>query len=167
MSSTYHTTEGIVIKKTPYGEADFWVRVLTKDFGKIDLRARGVRKYNSKLKSHLDFLDHSNISFVKNEDRVPTIIDAEKISSNNNNFLNTEKLRDTLNVMRVIDEIIPLEVKDFKLFSLARDFLTSDIDNYSALFMQNVIFHEGYGMVSSLPTSTQDFIIKKWPVLKN
>lgn len=167
MSSTYHTTEGIVIKKTPYGEADFLVRVLTKDFGKIDLRARGARKYNSKLNSHLDFYDLSRISFVKNGDRIPTIIDSEKISSNINNFLNTEKLRDTLNAMRAIDEIIPLEVKDFKLFLLVRDFFISDSDNASILLVQNIISHEGYGKIFSLPPSTQGFIMNVWPALKS
>src|SRR3990167_5298288 len=107
MSSTYHTTEGIVIKKTPYGEADFLARVLTKDFGKIDLRVRGARKHNSKLNSHLDLLDYVSVSFVKNGDRVPTIIDSQKISNFGSLSVMENSFTEATKVIHAIDLLIP------------------------------------------------------------
>lgn len=167
MSSTYHTTEGIVIKKTPYGEADFLVRVLTKDFGKIDLRARGARKYNSKLNSHFDFLDQVNLSFVKSGDHVPTIIDADKISPNIYPPNIEDNLPEAIKVAHSLDLLIPLEVKDSKIFAMSQHFFTNGDERGGEYLIKSVILHEGYGNVESLPASAQDFIMNIWPILKN
>ena len=59
-----YSTEGIILKKDPYGEADAMITILTKDFGKIRLMAQGVRKQEAKLKGHLEPLTHTAISFV-------------------------------------------------------------------------------------------------------
>ena len=48
-----HFTDGIILKKDQYREADFLITVLTKDFGKIRLAARGVRKQEAKLRGHI------------------------------------------------------------------------------------------------------------------
>lgn len=158
MSSTYHTTEGIVLKKTPYGEADFLVRVLTKDFGKIELRARGARNAKSKLNSHLDFLDFTSVSFVKNGDRVPTIIDSEKKSlRTQENFIENAK------TARSLDLLVPFEVKDAKLFSMISGFFSRNSEKQGQQLIESVIVHEGYGKTSALPQEIQSFIMKEWP----
>lgn len=167
MLSTYHTTEGIVIKKTPYKEADFLVRVLARDFGKIDLRVRGARKHNSKLNSHLDFLDQAHISFVKNGDHIPTIIDAEKILSSVHWFGTKNSFPEAVKIARAIDLIIPLEVKDVKLFFLLRHFFGGFYEKSGEAFARRVILHEGYGKAIALPAHAQDFIMNIWPALKN
>src|SRR3989338_8221854 len=79
MPSSYFKTEGLVMKKMPFGEADFLVRLLTKDFGKMDVLAKGARKTASKLNAHLDMLNLVRIQFVKNGERIPTLTDAEII----------------------------------------------------------------------------------------
>lgn len=40
--------EGVILKKTPYKENDVILHVYTKNFGKIGIHARGVRKLTSK-----------------------------------------------------------------------------------------------------------------------
>lgn len=162
MASTYHTTEGIVIKKTPYGEADFLVRVLTRDFGKIELRARGARLAKSKLNSHLDFLDFANISFVKNGDRIPTVIDSEKkfLSAN---WRTEENLLENTKVVRSLDVLVPFEVKDDKLFSMISHFFSRNSEKQGQQLVGSVIVHEGYGKTSALPQEIQGFIMKEWP----
>lgn len=167
MSSAYHTTKGVVLRKTPYGEADFLVRVLTRDFGKIDLRIRGARKHNSKLNSHLDFLDEVDMSFVKNGDGMPTIIDSQRILTDNHWFKNQSDLTEVVKVSYAVDLLIPFEVKDVKLFSMVRDFFVNASRNNVEHFIRCVILHEGYGKASFLPNDVSGFIIKEWPALKN
>ena len=58
-----HSTEGIILKKEPYGEADLLITILTKDFGKIKVMAQGVRKEAAKLKGHFEPLTHSATNF--------------------------------------------------------------------------------------------------------
>lgn len=53
MSRTY-TTTGIVLKRRDYQENDRLFCLYTKDFGKIDVVARGTKKITSKLKGYLE-----------------------------------------------------------------------------------------------------------------
>lgn len=58
-------TEGIILKKIDYGEADALFSIFTKDFGKIRAMAQGVKKESAKLKGHLEKLNLAEISFVE------------------------------------------------------------------------------------------------------
>jgi DNA repair protein RecO (recombination protein O) len=60
----YHTSEGIVLTKTPYGEFDALFSIYTKEFGKIRARAQGVKKEGAKLKGHLEPLSLVAVTFV-------------------------------------------------------------------------------------------------------
>ncbi len=53
MESTY-TTEGIVLRRDLWREADCRLVIYTREAGKLDLIARGVKKPSSKLAGHLE-----------------------------------------------------------------------------------------------------------------
>jgi DNA repair protein RecO (recombination protein O) len=53
MANTY-TTEGIILKRKDYQENDRLFTVYSKDYGKIDLLAKGTKKISSKLNSYLE-----------------------------------------------------------------------------------------------------------------
>ena len=57
------TTEGVVLRETEYKESDKILTVLTKDYGKITLKARGVRRNSSKLKGACQLLSYSEFTF--------------------------------------------------------------------------------------------------------
>lgn len=59
----YLKTEGIVLRETAYKDADKILTVLTRDYGKITLKARGVRKNTSKLKSACQLLAYAEFTF--------------------------------------------------------------------------------------------------------
>ena len=63
----YFTTEGIVLRETDYQEADRLLTVLTRDRGKITLRARGVKRKNSPLKSGCQLLAFSEFTVFENK----------------------------------------------------------------------------------------------------
>jgi len=54
MAALVHTT-GIVLSRRDHREADRWYCVYTKEFGKMDLLARGGHKPLAKLTPHLEF----------------------------------------------------------------------------------------------------------------
>lgn len=58
-------TEGIVIKRKSLAEADRIVTIFSKDYGKISLMAKGVRKINSRRSPHVELLNHSRFSLYK------------------------------------------------------------------------------------------------------
>lgn len=51
---TIYQTEGIVLKKEDAGEADRRFLIFTKDYGKIEATAKGVRKIKARLAGHLE-----------------------------------------------------------------------------------------------------------------
>lgn len=59
-----YSTQGIILSRSPAGEADAFFSIYTKDFGKIVARAQGIKKENAKLKGHLEPLHLSMIQFV-------------------------------------------------------------------------------------------------------
>jgi DNA repair protein RecO (recombination protein O) len=67
-----YKTQGIIIKRINSGEFDRLLTVYTNDFGKILVRAKAIRKSQSKLKGHLElfFQSHLLIAPGKNLDIV-------------------------------------------------------------------------------------------------
>lgn len=54
--------EGIVIKRRNIGEADRIVTVFTKSLGKVQIKAKGVRKISSRRSGHIELLNHCVLS---------------------------------------------------------------------------------------------------------
>lgn len=93
----YFKTEGVVLRETEYKDADKLLTVLSRDRGRLTLRARGVRSRSSKLKSGCQLLAFSEFTVFEG--------------------------RGTLTV----DEAVPLELflplrEDIELLSLASYF---------------------------------------------
>ena len=184
MPSEYFKTEGLVMKKMPFGEADFLVRLLTKDFGKMDALAKGARKSVSKLNPHLDILNHIRLQFVKNGERIPTLTDAEIISKFDDWFVDADKLSIMGRVIQVLDMVLMPGSSDEKLFQIVLRFFSAerpkaiqaDPPNREAVggfpseqealhFLRDFFSHEGHG--DSLPPEHREAIIRLWPVLRN
>lgn len=168
MSSAYYTTEGIIIKKMPYNEHDFLVRILTKDFGKVEVLARGARKPLSKLNSQVDFLDLVEISFVKNGGPL-TLIDA---LAKNKCVFDFSSFSIAGKVAKTMDLVTPFEVADKNSYLLVKKYFLSNnfAENKSIEFLKSVFSHEGYGKSlekSFLPEDVKESIMTIWPALRN
>lgn len=68
MSYHIYTTRGIVLSERAVGEADRIYSILTRDLGKLQARAIGVRKSVSKLRGNIEPFSLSSISFVKGKE---------------------------------------------------------------------------------------------------
>ncbi len=60
----YLKTEGLILRQTDYKERDRLLTVLTKDHGKMTLKARGVRSKSSKLKSVCQLLTYGEFTLL-------------------------------------------------------------------------------------------------------
>lgn len=166
MPSAYYSTEGIVIKKILYNEHDFLVRVLTQDFGKIEILARGARKPLSKLNQHLDFLDLVEFSFVKNGG-LPIFYDA---LAKNKCVFDFKSFSVAGKIAKTLDFITPYEAADKVCYSLIKNyFIGGDFaENKSIKFLKSIFSHEGYGESlekSFLPDNVKESIINIWPAM--
>jgi len=70
------TTTAIVLMRTNYGEADRILTVLTPEYGKLRLMAKGVRKIKSKLAGGIELFSVSNIGFIRGRGEISTLVSA-------------------------------------------------------------------------------------------
>ena len=62
------------MSRTDYGEADRILTVLTHDYGKLRLLAKGVRRVKSKLAGGIELFSVSTITFVKGRGEIGTLV---------------------------------------------------------------------------------------------
>lgn len=60
-----YSSEGIILSRKNYSEADRILDVLSKHFGKVTLLAKGIRKIKSKKRGHLEIFSQIKFSAVK------------------------------------------------------------------------------------------------------
>lgn len=145
----YYRTKGFVFKKDDKGEADRVFSVFTEDFGKIEIRARAIRKINSKLRSGIDNFYFSEIEFVQGKN-YKTLTDALTVE----NFFekdNFEKKEILNKVAGLLDSFINGQEKDKKIFDLIKEtfekFKNSKIEKLEDLyyyFVWNFFSELGY-----------------------
>lgn len=66
----YFKTEGLVLRETEYKDADKLLTVLTKDRGRLTLRARGVRSRSSRLKSGCQLLAYTEFTVFESRSQM-------------------------------------------------------------------------------------------------
>lgn len=67
-------TEVIILARTDYGEADRILTVLSPEYGKLRLLAKGVRRVKSKLAGGIELFSVSTITFVKGRGEIGTLV---------------------------------------------------------------------------------------------
>lgn len=58
-------TEGIIIKRKNFGEADKIITVMSKDYGKLTVLAKGIRKISSRRSGHLEVFGQAQFTLYQ------------------------------------------------------------------------------------------------------
>lgn len=140
---------GIIIHQVRFGEADKFVRLLSKDHGLVEVIAKGVRKLTSKKSSHLDNLNL--VKFQTNRGESPQYLSqVETLNYFGGIKSNLKKVRTCFYLCEVLDHYLMENQPDTELFISFRNFLSvldkSD-DNYRDLatqFQLYLIDHLGF-----------------------
>jgi DNA repair protein RecO (recombination protein O) len=74
-----YLTEGVILRRVDYGEADRILTVLTRDHGKIGVIARGVRKAGSRLAAHTDLFAHSRMQLARGRGDLDVLTQSETV----------------------------------------------------------------------------------------
>jgi DNA repair protein RecO (recombination protein O) len=69
-------TDGIILSRLNYGEADRIIKVLTPAHGKLSFLARGVRKPKSKLAGGIELFSVSSLTYIKGRGDLNTLVSA-------------------------------------------------------------------------------------------
>lgn len=119
MSYELYQTEGLIIKSGKIGEADKIFSVFTKDFGRIELAAKGTRLLKSKLRPHLNLLDYSRFAFVSGKE-FWRLVDAEKINSWQGIGADKNKTETFAKISRLLEKMLQGEERNEKLWETVK-----------------------------------------------
>ncbi|MDO8591465.1 MAG: DNA repair protein RecO, partial [bacterium] len=68
-----YVTQGIVLSRTDFGEADRILTFLTNDHGKVRAIAKGVRKSKSKLAGGIELFSISDLTLIIGRGEINTL----------------------------------------------------------------------------------------------
>lgn len=150
--SLKYRTRGFVFKKNERAESDQAFSVFTKDFGRLEITARAVRKITSKLRRDFDIFYLSEVEFIQGKNN-KTLTDAVKIRKFDDTAKDFKSLKTICQIADVLDNFIKGQEKDETTFYLLEETLNnlssdaSKIKNHQLLFQYffwNFISLQGY-----------------------
>ncbi len=110
-------TEGIVIRRRNFGEADKLLTIFTKSNGKITVKAPGIRKVASRRSPHVELLNRTKLTLYTNGN-MPLLSEAEMISDYK--FIKNDLLKVGFgyHICEVIDGLCPENEYNEDVFTL-------------------------------------------------
>lgn len=154
-----HRTIGIILKREDFRERDERVVLYTKNFGKISVITKGVKRIEAKLRGNLDIFNFVDIIFVEGSHFFILIgIDLKE------RFYSIEKnpsiYSAALSIVRIVDGIFEENLPDEDFFEFILHTIRrideyggkaqDGVDLYSWLlfkkFQLAVVKNQGYGM---------------------
>ena len=112
-----YRTQGLILEKEDREEADQLLTIYTKDFGKIKILAKAVRKISSKLRVGAEIFYLSDIEFIQAK-RQKTLIDAVAVEKFKNLRQDLNRLKVAYQIARSVDGCIKGPEADERIWSL-------------------------------------------------
>lgn len=113
-------TEAIIIRRRNIGEADRILTVFTKDYGKMQIKASGVRKIISRRSAHVELLNHSMLTLYKG----PTssvLTEAQTFESFSSIKNDLQRIGFAYHICELIDGLCPEGQENRALFELLKN----------------------------------------------
>lgn len=110
-------TEAIILKSADLGETDRLLTIYAKEFGKIQIVARGTKKPESKLRYHLEPFGHSHLILIEGK-ALKIVKDAVLVDQFSSMRKDLEKIKIAYKIADLIDELIAGEEKDENIWNL-------------------------------------------------
>jgi len=129
-------TEAIILKAADLGETDRLLTIYAREFGKIQIAARGIKKLESKLRYHLEPLNYILLILVngKNLKIVKDAVSKDQFLSMRKDL---ERMKVAYKIVDLIDELIVGEEKDEAIWNLILTTLKSLNAGYSTSNIKN------------------------------
>lgn len=152
--ATHYRTQAFILNKADLWEADQVFTVFTKDFGKLKILGKAIRKIKSKLRAGIELFYLSEIEFIQGKN-YKTLTDATAIEKLNNVKQDLEKLEIVSQIVENTDDLIRGEEKDEDVWNLLTEAFQKlenyelGIKNYELIyyyFFWNLLSILGYQM---------------------
>ncbi len=152
------TTEGIIIKRRNFGEADRILTMLTPFRGKITVMAKGVRRITSRRGGNVELLNRVNLHLFQGSG-MPVLSEAESVET-------YDKLKSDLvlssyasHIMELLDRLIAENQANPEVYQLAKAALDILQENPRQVFIRafevKLLSILGFWSLSQVETSAE------------
>jgi DNA repair protein RecO (recombination protein O) len=138
--TAYYKTKGFVFKKEDRLEADRIFTVFTRDFGRIEVAAKAIRRIASKLKGGIEVFSFSELEFVQGKHQ-KTLIDAVFFKKHHNICHIPEKMEVAHRISLVLDAFIRGQESDESIWNLVIDFFQK-LDNCQLQLLRYTLLYD-------------------------
>lgn len=148
MRSKTYSSEGIVLARRNYSEADRIVIVYSKGYGKLGLIAKGVRRIKSRKGGSLEVFSYIRFSAARGKN-LDILTETEIITSFPQIRKNLKKVSVAYYFIEVVGRLTHEEEKNELLFSLLLKYLKSlqkeeELKKLRTRFVKDIIVLLGY-----------------------
>jgi DNA repair protein RecO (recombination protein O) len=122
------TTQAIILKRINFSEADRILTVITSDYGKMSVLAKGARRSKSKLAGGLELFSVSDISFIDGKSELKTLVSTRLQKHYGNIVGDMKSTMLAYSFLKMIDESTKEECED-EFFALLQNALEALQEN--------------------------------------
>jgi len=120
---THYRTSGFILKKVDQGEVGQLFTIYTKDFGKLEILGKAIRKISSKLRSGVELFYLSEIEFIQGKSH-KTLTDTILIENFPILRKDLERLPIAYRISEVLDNLVKGQEADKEIWRLLNETFT-------------------------------------------
>lgn len=159
----YFATEGVILFRRNFGEADRLLTIYTKDHGKITAIAKGVRRPRSKKAGHLELGNWCKV-FVARGKNIDLLTEVEAKRAFGIAEFGEVKANKIYHLLEIVDILTPHNQKNLRIFSLLVSFLKKassgeDFNLVSSAFKTKLLSSLGFFSSHNLKDSKAKYIL--------
>lgn len=111
------SAEGIILKRKSVGEADRILTIFTRQFGKVRVIAKGIRKIHSKRSPHLEIFRRIRFSMSKSTP-IDFLTEVESIGDTQFSLVNLRSVNGAYYICELVDAFMPEKLENEEVYSL-------------------------------------------------
>ncbi len=124
-----YKTQGFVVKKSDSGETDRVFTIFSREFGKIRIKGKSIRKIASKLRSGVDTFCILEIEFIQGKNQ-KTLTDAVVLERFSGIKKDQTKIKFARQILSSLDNLAGEEQREEKIWNLAKE-VFEKLDHYN------------------------------------
>ncbi|MCD6283838.1 DNA repair protein RecO [bacterium] len=148
----FYKTPAVIIRRVDLKNADRLIIAYTKEFGKVSLKAKSVKKETSKLKGHLELFILTYLMFAEGKN-LNVVTGAETINPFHFLHSNLVNLFYAYYFSEILDKMIVAPERDIRIWNLVSesfyrlDSRQTDLGKLRKNFESSLLNYLGYGFL--------------------
>ena len=161
--SQLSAAEGIILKRSSSGEADRILTIFTRQFGKIRVVAKGIRKIRSKRAPHLEVFRRVRFTTTGGTP-IPYLTEVESIGDTQFSVINLRSVTGAYYICELVDAFLPERMEHEEVYELLlraiRSLQTEKQEIVIREFPRLLLVILGYYPKGEVPEEKVDHIIE-------